>query len=441
MNRGGSRLRFSCVLRIALSGLWVRPVRLILTIALSLMAFVLTGCAVTLALYDEDTARAETYAQLTDVFLLTRSDGARFGQGEPDWALALPRGEVAQAGRAICEISVPDEAAEAWGNRIYNYSSAHNVHIQLAVNGVSCLSDEVWSALGGSWLAGGAPQADDEAAISSCLGHAYLAGGIYEAGTFREADGMEDLIGLRLSIGLPDGTRHTFAASGVYDCSGCPQTMSGQHGACSGDDRTDWRGTFFVTESTFDLVASSLGGADGVWFAGDHDRATGAALVAFLEENPLYQSSLFLPIVQYGEDIATLIGWVGSFGAVLVIFSALLFYQLIAILLDDKRQTIGVLRMLGARARICILLALTESLVFGVAVGIAAAGISVACVPLLNILLASLFHVRVALAGYHILAPLCVFLLSVIVAGLAAILPSLRMMQKSPIELWRSLTQ
>lgn len=252
---------------------------------------------------------------------------------------------------------------------------------------------------------------------------------------------MEDLLGLRLSIGLPDGTRHTFAVSGVYDCSGCPQTMSGQHGACSGDDRTDWRGTFFVTESTFDLVASSLGGADGVWFAGDHDRATGAALAAFLEENPLYQSSLFLPIVQYGEDIATLIGWVGSFGAVLVVFSALLFYQLIAILLDDKRQTIGVLRMLGARARICILLALTESLVFGIAVGIAAAGISVACVPLLNVLLASLFHVRVALAGYHILAPLCVFLLSVIVAGLAAILPSLRMMQKSPIELWRSLTQ
>lgn len=62
MNRGGSRLRFSCVLRIALSGLWARPVRLSLTIALSLMAFVLTGCAVTLALYDEDTARAETYA-------------------------------------------------------------------------------------------------------------------------------------------------------------------------------------------------------------------------------------------------------------------------------------------------------------------------------------------------------------------------------------------
>ena len=58
MNRGGSRLRFSCVLRIALSGLWARPVRLILTIALSLMAFVLTGCAGTLALYEEDTAPA-----------------------------------------------------------------------------------------------------------------------------------------------------------------------------------------------------------------------------------------------------------------------------------------------------------------------------------------------------------------------------------------------
>ena len=87
------------------------------------------------------------------------------------------------------------------------------LHVQSAVNAAAYLPPEVREALSLSWCAGGMPQKEGEAALSSCAANAYLA-----AGSAKE---YAEVVGRKLNYTLPDGTQREAVIVGVYDTSDC----------------------------------------------------------------------------------------------------------------------------------------------------------------------------------------------------------------------------
>ena len=126
--------------------------------------------------------------------------------------------------------------------------------------------------------------------------------------------------------------------------------------------------------------------------------------------------------------------WCGAIGGVLAAFSFLLLYQFISILLDDKSQTILILRMLGARKGIAAKVAFTESLSFGGVIGVCSAGLSAVANPLVNTIFAKLFATNMAVAWFSPISFFSVIALAVLASAIAAIFPTVRLSGKSLLE-------
>ena len=429
-------LSFKSLARIAFSDLFARPARLILTALLSVVALTLAGVAVSLAMYDEADAKADAYARTDGAILLLPAE-EKIGR-EGSSAMALPYGAVAKAGDLLASLegmaAAQNIAADAalWG-ALEDYRAQNGVHVLTFLQSVAYFSEGAQRAVASGWLAGRSPQSDGEAALPSCFANTFLAVGWPEAGALAPVAEYGGLIGREIRLAVPGGMRQ-MTVCGVYDCSGCEGTAGNAegYGACSRDPAS-WRGALFVGEESFWSFAGD--GADGLYFAGDGKHETGRALAAFLDGNPQYGSEIFEQIELCRGDVEKLSGWCGAVGGILTAFAVLLLFQFLCILLDQKKQTIGVLRMLGARGGLCVRIALTESIAFGLAVGLAAAALCAAMCSPVNGLFEALFRVRIAVMGVHGAALGAVVAAGAGVGILAGLPPGLRMALRSPVSL------
>lgn len=428
-------LSFPMFFKVVFSGFFAHPLRLALTFLLSVLAFLLVGVSVTLAEYTQERAKIETYAQLTDLFKICGAEG-KLREEDLSWNLALDCGGVVYVRSGFLsgmELSCPEDSAESWGNSLRRYQQAHGGHVQGYISSVVYLPTGGGTERSESWLAGGIPRGENEVAFSSCFARALMAAGWYEGGTVREIRSYGDLVGKTFLLSLPEEGERTVTVCGVYDGNDCALQATSSFGACSMYDITDWHGALFVSE---DLYAPFLRvyGADALYFAGDHSRETGKKLVSFLEENEAFYSDVFAQTEMYRSEASRLKMWCGAIGGVLAAFSFLLLYQFISILLDDKSQTILILRMLGARKGIAAKVAFTESLSFGGVIGVCSAGLSAVANPLVNTIFAKLFATNMAVAWFSPISFFSVIALAVLASAIAAIFPTVRLSGKSLLE-------
>lgn len=87
------RLSFRTLAKLSFRGFFDRPVRLVFTVFLSLVSFVLMGTSVTLARYTPEKAMIETYASEVQSFRLTPME-QKPSRAEADALLPLAFGAV-----------------------------------------------------------------------------------------------------------------------------------------------------------------------------------------------------------------------------------------------------------------------------------------------------------------------------------------------------------
>lgn len=415
------RLSFRTLAKLSFRGFFDRPVRLVFTVFLSLVSFVLMGTSVTLARYTPEKAMIETYASEVQSFRLTPM-AQKPSRAEADALLPLAFGAVTSGAFLDASALVPDDGLL---DRAISFQRETGLHVQSAVNAAAYLPPKVREALSLSWCAGGMPQKEGEAALSSCAANAYLAAG--------SAKGYAEVVGRKLNYTLPDGTQREAVIVGVYDTSDC--SMGGDVFTACTQDTGNWKGALLLPENVFWEIAEDAGGADALWYAGDGSRTTGEVLLAFLNTHGEYSSGVFDVVAVYHEKIGMVQTWCVSLGAALTAFSALLLYQLISVLLDDNLEMLGVLRMLGARGSVCVQIAMTGSIALGLFAGVLGAALSLAGNVLVNVIFRTVLRVPIAVAGFDLVAFLSVIALGLAVGALAAVVPSVRLARRSPIQM------
>lgn len=96
---------------------------------------------------------------------------------------------------------------------------------------------------------------------------------------------------------------------------------------------------------------------------------------------------------------------------------------------------LGVLRMLGARGSVCVQIAMTGSIALGLFAGVLGAALSLAGNVLVNVIFRTVLRVPIAVAGFDLVAFLPVIALGLAVGALAAVVPSVRLARRSPIQM------
>ena len=411
------RLSLRTLARLSFHGFFEHPVRLVLTVFISLVSFVLMGTSVTLARYTPERAMVETYATVTDSFSLV-AEGEKPLKEQADAVFPLAYGAVTDGAEYLTASSLAPDGS------FIEYQERAGVHVQSAVRTAAWFPEEVERALGIAWCAGGRPQ-DGEVALSSCTANAFLAEGT--------AKNYEDVVGKHISYTLPVGGTREATVSGVYDTTDCKR--GGNILSPCADDVCEWKGAMFVSEDVFWELAEEAGGAEALYYAGDHDRGTAEALIAFLGENWDYSSDVFDVVAVYDEKVRQVQTWCVALGAVLTVFSAFLLYQLIAVLLEDNVEMLGVLRMLGARGSVCVQIAMLGSVALGLFTGVLGAVLSLAGNVLMNAVFRTVLRVPIAVAGFDALSFLSIIGLGLAVGFLAALVPSIRLARRTPIQM------
>ena len=415
------RLSFRTLAKLSFRGFFDRPVRLVLTVLTALLSLVTMGVAITLARYTPEKAMIETYASEVQSFRLTPVE-QKPSRAEADALLPLPCGAVTSGAFLDAAALVPEDGLL---DRAIAFQRETGLHVQSAVNAAAYLPPEVQEALSLSWCAGGMPQKEGEAALSSCAANACLAAGSMKS--------YADAVGRKLSYTLPDGTQREAVIVGVYDTSDCG--MGGDVFTACTQDTGNWKGALLLSEDVFWQIAEDAGGADALWYACDGSRTTGEVLLAFLNAHGEYSSNVFDVVAVYHEKIGMVRTWCGSLGAALTAFSALLLYQLISVLLDDHLEMLGVLRMLGARGSVCVQIAMTGSIALGLFAGVLGAVTSLVGNVLINAIFRTVLCVPIAVAGFDLAAFFSVIALGSAVGALAAVVPSVRLARRSPIQM------
>ena len=415
------RLSFRTLARLSFRGFFEHPVRLVFTVLLSLISFVLTGTSVTLARYTPEKAMVETYAAEVQSFRLSPVE-QKPSRAEADALLPLAYGAVMGGAFLDASALVPDDG---FLDGAIAFQQETGLHVASAVNAAACLPPEAEEALPLSWCAGRMPQKEGEAALSSCAANACLAAGSVKS--------YAEVVGRMLNYTLPDGTQREAVIVGVYDTSDCG--MGGDVFTTCTQDTGDWKGALLLSEDEFWQIAEGAGGADALWYAGDGSRTTGEVLLAFLNTHWEYSSNVFDVVAVYHEKIEMVRTWCVALGAALTAFSALLLYQLISVLLDDNLEMLGVLRMLGARGSVCVQIAMLSSITLGLFAGILGAVLSLAGNVLINALFQSILRVPIAVAGFDLVSFLSVIALGFAVGALAAVVPSVRLARRPPIQM------
>ena len=98
-------------------------------------------------------------------------------------------------------------------------------------------------------------------------------------------------------------------------------------------------------------------------------------------------------------------------------------------------QDVEVLRMLGARGSVCVQIAMTGSIALGLFAGVFGAALSLAGNVLINAIFRTVLRVPIAVAGLDLVAFFSVIALGSAVGALAAVVPSVWLARRSPIQM------
>lgn len=440
-----AKLSLLAAVRIGSHGMLQKPVRLLIVLFLTAVALILFGLSVTVAMYDEDRAIAESMVLYDRATLVAKPDGSAFSK--EDIAVLEER-----AGKAFGTLSqasgelLPDLMLFSAGS--YPTSEELKGCLRRSPFSFAVLSEETIGEAEGYSLTGRLPAKKEEIVLPACLAKTFTVLNYYDeiaspqvyhkdsyTWEYDEAhltpiSSYEELIGKKLYLADPAGGGPLQASIvGIleYECG-----QWGYHD--QGEMSLTLEDQLVVSE---EYAKAAFGGSAGMFaLAGPPKSASEAATLYELLKSGEYL--VYTDAVTQVEDYReTISGFTGAFvgvGAAFAVFAGALIFQFINLSIESKRGQVGILRALGARSADVCRIFFSESFILAlvsVAVAIPATiGLSYA----VNKILAELFFIRIAVLNFTIWMPVSIFLLGFVIALVATVVPVLKEARKAPID-------
>ena len=440
-----AKLSLLSAVRIGSHGMLQKPVRLLIVLFLTAVALILFGLSVTVAMYDEDRAIAESMVLYDRATLVAKPDGSAFSK--EDIAVLEER-----AGKAFGTLSqasgelLPDLMLFSAGS--YPTSEELKGCLRGSPSSFAVLSEEAIGEAEGFSLTGRLPAKKEEIVLPACLAKTFTVLNYYDeiaspqvyhkdsyTWEYDEAhltriSSHEELIGKRLYLADPAGGEPLQASIvGIleYECG-----LWGYHD--QGEMSLTLEDQLVVSE---EYAKEALGGSVGMYALAGRPRSSAEAAVLY----ELLKSGEYLvnteAVTQVEDYRETISGFTGAFvgvGAAFAVFAGALIFQFINLSIESKRGQVGILRALGARSADVCRIFFSESFLLAlvsVAVAIPATiGLSYA----VNKILAELFLIRIAVLNFTIWMPVSIFLLGFVIALVATVVPVLKEARKAPID-------
>ena len=440
-----AKLSLLAAVRIGSHGMLQKPVRLLIVLFLTAVALILFGLSVTVAMYDEDRAIAESMVLYDRATLVAKPDGSAFSEEE----LAVLE---ERAGKAFGTLSpapqelLPDLMLFSAGS--YPTSEELKGCLRRSPSSFAVLSEEAIGEAEGYSLTGRLPAKKEEIVLPACLAKTFTVLNYYDeiaspqvyhkdsyTWEYDEAhlttiSSHEDLIGKKLYLADPAGggpLKASIVGILEYECG-----LWGYHD--QGEMSLTLEDQLIVSE---EYAKEALGGSVGMYALAGRPRSSAEAAVLY----ELLKSGEYLVItdaVKQVEDYReTISGFTGAFvgvGAAFAVFAGALIFQFINLSIESKRGQVGILRALGARSADVCRIFFSESFILAlvsVAVAIpATVGLSYA----VNKILAELFFIRIAVLNFTVWMPVSIFLLGFVIALVATVVPVLKEARKAPID-------
>lgn len=440
-----AKLSLLAAVRIGSHGMLQKPVRLLIVLFLTAVALILFGLSVTVAMYDEDRAIAESMVLYDRATLVAKPDGSAFSK--EDIAVLEER-----AGKAFGTLSqasgelLPDLMLFSAGS--YPTSEELKGCLRRSPFSFAVLSEETIGEAEGYSLTGRLPAKKEEIVLPACLAKTFTVLNYYDeiaspqvyhkdsyTWEYDEAhltpiSSYEELIGKKLYLADPAGGGPLQASIvGIleYECG-----QWGYHD--QGEMSLTLEDQLVVSE---EYAKAAFGGSVGMYaLAGPPKSASEAATLYELLRNGEYIvcTKAVTQVEEYRETISGFTGAFVGVGAAFAVFAGALIFQFINLSIESKRGQVGILRALGARSADVCRIFFSESFILAlvsVAVAIPATiGLSYA----VNKILAELFFIRIAVLNFTIWMPVSIFLLGFVIALVATVVPVLKEARKAPID-------
>lgn len=440
-----AKLSLLSAVRIGSHGMLQKPVRLLIVLFLTAVALILFGLSVTVAMYDEDRAIAESMVLYDRAALVAKPDGSAFSEEE----LAVLE---ERAGKAFGSLSpAPQELLPG----LMQFTAGENkslgnlTHcITKSPDGMIVLSEAVLGEAEGYTLTGRLPEGTAEIALPACLAELFVelnyydeiaSPQVYHEDSFTweydkthltRISSHEELIGEKLYLADPAGGEPLQASIvGIleYECG-----REGYHNAS--DMSLTLEDQLIVSE---EYAKAAFGGSAGMFaIAGPPESASEAATLYELLKSGEYlvYTDAVAEVEEYRETIGGFTGAFVGVGAAFAVFAGALIFQFINLSIESKRGQVGILRALGARSADVCRIFFSESFILAlvsVAVAIpSTVGLSYA----VNKILADLFFIRIAVLNFTIWMPVSILLLGFVIAFAATVFPVLKEARKAPID-------
>ena len=440
-----AKLSLLAAVRIGSHGMLQKPVRLLVVLFLTAVALILFGLSVTVAMYDEDRAIAESMVLYDRAALVMKPDESPFSKEE----LALLE---KRTGKAFGTLSpAPQELLPG----LMQFTAGENKSLGDLTNcitkspdGMIVLSEAVLGEAEGYTLTGRLPEEKAEIALPACLAELFVelnyydeiaSPQVYHEDSFTweydkthltRISSHEELIGKRLYLADPAGGEPLQASIvGIleYECG-----REGYHNAS--DMSLTLEDQLIVSE---EYAKAAFGGSAGMFaIAGPPESASEAATLYELLKSGEYlvYTDAVAEVEEYRETIGGFTGAFVGVGAAFAVFAGALIFQFINLSIEAKRGQVGILRALGARSYDVCRIFFSESFLLAlvsVAVAIPSTiGLSYA----VNKILADLFFIRIAVLNFTIWMPVSILLLGFVIAFAATVFPVLKEARKAPID-------
>ena len=440
-----AKLSLLSAVRIGSHGMLQKPVRLLVVLFLTAVALILFGLSVTVAMYDEDRAIAESMVLYDRAALVMKPDESPFSKEE----LALLE---ERTGKAFGTLSpAPQELLPG----LMQFTAGENKSLGDLTNcitkspdGMIVLSEAVLGEAEGYTLTGRLPEGTAEIALPACLAELFVelnyydeiaSPQVYHEDSFTweydkthltRISSHEELIGKRLYLADPAGGEPLKASIvGIleYECG-----REGYHNAS--DMSLTLEDQLIVSE---EYAKAAFGGSAGMFaIAGPPESASEAATLYELLKSGEYlvYTDAVAEVEEYRETIGGFTGAFVGVGAAFAVFAGALIFQFINLSIEAKRGQVGILRALGARSYdVCRIFFRESFLLALVSVAVAipsTVGLSYA----VNKILADLFFIRIAVLNFTIWMPVSILLLGFVIAFAATVFPVLKEARKAPID-------
>ena len=440
-----AKLSLLAAVRIGSHGMLQKPVRLLIVLFLTAVALILFGLSVTVAMYDEDRAIAESMVLYDRATLVMKPDGSAFSEEE----LAVLEERAGKAFGTLSEASgelLPDLMLFSAGS--YPTSEELKGCLRGSPSSFAVLSEEAIGEAEGYSLTGRLPVKKEEIVLPACLAKTFTVLNYYDeiaspqvyhedsyTWEYDEAhlttiSSHEELIGKKLYLADPAGGGPLQASIvGIleYECG-----LWGYHD--QGEMSLTLEDQLIVSE---EYAKAAFGGSAGMFaIAGPPENASEAATLYELLKSGEYlvYTDAVAEVEDYRETISGFTGAFVGVGAAFAVFAGALIFQFINLSIESKRGQVGILRALGARSADVCRIFFSESFILAlvsVAVAIPSTiGLSYA----VNKILAELFLIRIAVLNFTVWMPVSICLLGFVIAFVATVFPVLKEARKAPID-------